>query len=284
MSLTVGFFNSGIFKGEIFNGGIFRTSSTVSIVSLLFGSGERGLIYDISDFSTLYQDSAGTTPVTAVSQPVGKILDISGNNNHAYQSTASSRPILLQDAGGHYYLELDGVNDFLVTNNIDFTSTDKISVFTGIRKLSDSSQGAIIELTNNPSVKNTGTFYINSSGLAGENYEVYMRGNGVRSYYRPVTYTAPITNTVSALFNNSGVDLAIGNKPYVNAVLDQDGGASNVMTASTFSNAPIYIGRRGGATNPFNGRIYSMIVRGAQSSEYELAFSEAYVNSKTGAY
>lgn len=284
MSLTVGLFNSGIFKGEIFNGGIFRTSSTVSIVSLLFGSGERGLIYDISDFSTLYQDSAGTTPVTAVSQPVGKILDISGNNNHAYQSTASSRPILLQDAGGHYYLELDGVNDFLVTNNIDFTSTDKISVFTGIRKLSDSSQGAIIELTNNPSVKNTGTFYINSSGLAGENYEVYMRGNGVRSYYRPVTYTAPITNTVSALFNNSGVDWAIGNKPYVNAVLDQDGGASNVMTASTFSNAPIYIGRRGGATNPFNGRIYSMIVRGAQSSEYELAFSEAYVNSKTGAY
>lgn len=284
MSLTVGLFNSGIFKGEIFNGGIFRTSSTVSIVSLLFGSGERGLIYDISDFSTLYQDSAGTTPVTAVSQPVGKILDISGNNNHAYQSTESFRPILLQDAGGHYYLELDGVNDFLVTNNIDFTSTDKISVFTGIRKLSDSSQGAIIELTNNPSVKNTGTFYINSSGLAGENYEVYMRGNGVRSYYRPVTYTAPITNTVSALFNNSGVDWAIGNKPYVNAVLDQDGGASNVMTASTFSNAPIYIGRRGGSTNAFNGRIYSMIVRGAQSSEYELAFSEAYVNSKTGAY
>lgn len=284
MSLTVGLFNSGIFKGEIFNGGIFRTSSTVSIVSLLFGSGERGLIYDISDFSTLYQDSAGTTPVTAVSQPVGKILDISGNNNHAYQSTASRRPILLQDAGGHYYLELDGVNDCLVTNNIDFTSTDKISVFTGIRKLSDSSQGAIIELTNNPTVLNTGTFYINSSSLAGENYEVYMRGNGIRSYYRPVTYTAPITNTVSALFNNSGVDWAIGNKPYVNAVLDQDGGASNVMTASTFSNAPIYIGRRGGSTNAFNGRIYSMIVRGAQSSEYELAFSEAYVNSKTGAY
>ncbi len=104
-------------KGRLFNGGIFRTSSTVSIVSLLFGSGERGLIYDISDFSTLYQDSAGTTPVTAVSQPVGKILDISVNNNHAYQSTASSRPILLQDAGGHYYLELDGVNDCLVTNS-----------------------------------------------------------------------------------------------------------------------------------------------------------------------
>ena len=41
----------------------------------LFVTGAQGAWYDPSDFSTLYQDSAGTTPVTAVEQPVGLMLD-----------------------------------------------------------------------------------------------------------------------------------------------------------------------------------------------------------------
>lgn len=43
----------------------------------LFLNGEQGVWYDPSDFSTLFQDSAGTTPVTAVEQPVGLMLDLS---------------------------------------------------------------------------------------------------------------------------------------------------------------------------------------------------------------
>lgn len=41
----------------------------------LFAAGEQGAWYDPSDLSTLYQDSAGTTPVTGVEQPVGLMLD-----------------------------------------------------------------------------------------------------------------------------------------------------------------------------------------------------------------
>jgi hypothetical protein len=41
----------------------------------LFSSGAAGAWYDPSDFSTLYQTSTGTTPVTAVEQPVGLMLD-----------------------------------------------------------------------------------------------------------------------------------------------------------------------------------------------------------------
>ena len=41
----------------------------------LFANGEQGAWYDPSDFATLYQDSAGTTPVTALGQPVGLMLD-----------------------------------------------------------------------------------------------------------------------------------------------------------------------------------------------------------------
>ena len=41
----------------------------------LFLSGEQGAWYDPSDLSTLFQDAAGTIPVTGTGQPVGLMLD-----------------------------------------------------------------------------------------------------------------------------------------------------------------------------------------------------------------
>ena len=56
--------------------------------------GDQGLWLDPSDLTTMFQDSAGTTPVTAVEQSVGLIRDKSGRNNHAFQSTSANRPTL----------------------------------------------------------------------------------------------------------------------------------------------------------------------------------------------
>jgi hypothetical protein len=75
-------------------------------------SGDTGGWWDPSDMSTLYQDSAGTTPVTAVDQPVGRTDDKSGNGNHLLQATSSARPIL-RNSGSLWWLEFDGTNDFL---------------------------------------------------------------------------------------------------------------------------------------------------------------------------
>jgi hypothetical protein len=44
----------------------------------LFAAGEQGVWYDPSDLSTMFQDTAGTTPVTAAGQAVGLVLDKSG--------------------------------------------------------------------------------------------------------------------------------------------------------------------------------------------------------------
>ncbi len=41
----------------------------------LFALGEPGVWYDPSDLTTLFQDAAGTTPVTTPAQPVGLVLD-----------------------------------------------------------------------------------------------------------------------------------------------------------------------------------------------------------------
>jgi len=58
----------------------------------LFTGSDTGAWYGPSDLSTLFQDSAGTTPVTTAGQPVGLMLDKSGRANHATQATAAARP------------------------------------------------------------------------------------------------------------------------------------------------------------------------------------------------
>ena len=49
---------------------------------------------DASDSSTLFQNSDGTVPATASSDPVGYWADKSGNGRHAVQATAGSRPTI----------------------------------------------------------------------------------------------------------------------------------------------------------------------------------------------
>ena len=77
------------------------TNSTPSVFPELFASGQQGAWYDPSDFAALYQDAAGTVPVTAVGQPVGKAVDKSGRGNHATQSTATARPVVAEVTSGH---------------------------------------------------------------------------------------------------------------------------------------------------------------------------------------
>ena len=48
-----------------------------AIVLGAFSGGAPGWLYDDSNMSTLFQDAAGTTPVTALEQPVGLQLDLS---------------------------------------------------------------------------------------------------------------------------------------------------------------------------------------------------------------
>lgn len=62
--------------------------------SRLFRGGVPGVWFDPSDLSTLFQDTAGTIQVTGVEQPVGLMLDKSGNGKHASQATTTARPIL----------------------------------------------------------------------------------------------------------------------------------------------------------------------------------------------
>lgn len=80
-------------------------------IGSLFATGRQGAWYAPSDLATLTQDAAGTTPVTAVDQPVGRRLDKSGRGNHASQSTPGARPLFAAGSGEKF----DGIDDHTLT-------------------------------------------------------------------------------------------------------------------------------------------------------------------------
>jgi len=58
----------------------------------LFATSEPGVWYDPSDLTTMFQDTAGTIPVTTPGQTVARINDKSGRGNNATQATTASQP------------------------------------------------------------------------------------------------------------------------------------------------------------------------------------------------
>lgn len=71
--------------GTVIGGAFWTPGATViggtskktfdQLIQSIFANSEQGFFYDPNDLSTMYQDAAGTIPVTAVGQPVGLILD-----------------------------------------------------------------------------------------------------------------------------------------------------------------------------------------------------------------
>lgn len=74
--------------------------------------------WDPSDLTTLFQDSAGTTPVAAHGEPVGLMQDKSGNGYHLSQGTAGGRPLWQSDGS----LLFDGTDDYLELASQPFPS------------------------------------------------------------------------------------------------------------------------------------------------------------------
>lgn len=83
---------------------------------------------DSQDAATLYQNSDGTTPASAVSDPVGYWADKSGNGRHATQDVANNRPVL-SVIDNRTRLSFDGSNDLLQEFSMPAIGTGELSVF-----------------------------------------------------------------------------------------------------------------------------------------------------------
>jgi len=417
------------------------TSSPFSPASF-FSNGEQGWWYDPSNFATLFQDSAGTTPVTAVEQPVGLQLDLSGRGNHRRQTTSANRPVVSarvnlltkteEGSGWQYdaltytfynspvpaasaasswgwsngttnyprigsvdaasgvavkcraylwvasgtvsvrpaayyssawqllapaftltstpqlfewsytpstatsfgsafalqvvgsgdlritatdyrvanigvglptyqrvntstdydstgfptYIKPNGSNQFMVTNSINFSGTDKMTVWQGVRKLSDATFGTLAETGTN-SFSNAGSFGMVSSGGSLTSGPFYtLLGNGSSGYAADFqTYAAPITNVLTAQFDiaqstgSTEVTLRVNS-----ATATRGSTAGTSMGTGNFGTYPAYFYMRAGTATPFGGYDYGSIARGAASTAAQITAGETYINSLTKAY
>ena len=90
-----------------------------ALITQLFSAGEQGAFYIpqpvVNGAQALFQDAAGTVPVTADGDPVGRMLDQSGNGNHAIQTVSADRPPY--EIGGDGIDRLSPEGDFLTTPN-----------------------------------------------------------------------------------------------------------------------------------------------------------------------
>ena len=152
----------------------------------LFASSEVGAWYDPSDLTTLFQDDAGTTPVTAVEQPVGKMLDKSGRGNHATQSTSANRPTL-----SARYNQFVGT-ETLATQNVPTVATTYTLRFegTGSITLSGTKTGTYSAGTHSLTGVTAGTLTATVTGTVSKaDLRVANDGVGIPAYQRVNTAT-----------------------------------------------------------------------------------------------
>jgi hypothetical protein len=175
------------------------------------------------------------------------------------------------------YIKPNGSNQFMVTNSINFTATDKMTVWQGVRKLSDAAAATVIGV-NGVSGTNSFTFRAPQSNVA--NYAFYSAGSVAfgGSAVSPSSYAAPITNVATGIGDISG-DVATLRINGVQAVtVSGDQGTGN------YGNFPAYFYAREGSSLHFNGHDYGSIARGAASTAAQIAAGEEWINSKTKAY
>lgn len=120
-------------------------------------AGRDGFAIDPSDTSTMFQDSAGSTPITAASQPVGRINAKWGNSPPAFtQATAAARPTW----NGASSLLSDGVDDSLQATNVAmFSGVAAIASFMRYNRTIDGAGAEILSFisTSTSTVRRYGT-------------------------------------------------------------------------------------------------------------------------------
>lgn len=182
-------------------------------------------------------------------------------SNPAYQRVNTSTDY--DSEGFIHYLKFDGFDDSLQTPSIDFSSGDKMTVWTGVTKLSDAAAGMICELTANGS-STAGGFYLSGPDSAASNYGVSVFGTAQAKGVW-TTYAAPSSDVAVVGFDITGASIAASIP--TNRI---DGAAPTTNTQSgvgaggtVFANAAFNIGRRNNTDTPLNGRLTSLTARGS---------------------
>jgi len=271
--------NNGFVNFDLNNGTLSATTATGTITDVgngwyrcsmaitsgsTFGNIYIGLV--TSNSAARYEANTLTTTVYLW----GAQLE-TGSSATAYQKVGLTSDVTESGKRDCWGLLFDGSDDSLQTASVDFSATDKMTVMTGVRKLSDAARGMLVELSASLGA-NTGTFLIAGPdfNLATDRWAAYIRGNGSNQSYveTSAAYAAPVTNVLTV---TGDLSLSVSE-----AVLRIDSALRGSTTVGdsgggNFGNYPIYIGSRAGSSIRLNGLIYTLIVRGAATPTSTIA-------------
>lgn len=217
--------------------------------------------------------TAGTLTVTVTGSVTEADLRVASETSSlpAYQAvvTASNYDV----TGFPYYLRYNGTNQWMQTAAIDFSGTDAVSLFAGVRKLSDAGRGNIVELTASADANN-GAFHMTGPNAASATYAFESKGTALTDAVVSTGVAAPITSLLTGLADIS----ADSNVLRVNGVqVDSDAGDQGT---GNYANAVVYLGSRAGTSLWFNGRDYGLIGVGRAVTAAELAATESWLNDR----
>ena len=231
----------------------FLRRKRLGSLASLFYAGEAGAWYDPSDLSTLFQDSAGTTPVVNDGDPVGMMRDKSGNGNHIVQATAAARPIF-HTSGGKYWIEADGVDDRMAVGFTIPQPWDRVS--------------AIRQVTWTLSDRIFGGFNVNSGALF-QSTATPRLGMFSGVVHNGVTDLAVgADGVVTERHNGANSSIAVGSLAYTTA----DAGTVAAAGLALFC-------RHDTLANFGNARCYGVVMRAAMTDD-QITYARAYMASK----
>lgn len=237
-----------------------------------FAGGVQGILFDPSNLSTLFQDAAGTVPVTAAGQTVKRINDLSGNGNFVSNSASTWT---LQFDGTNYYLQTDGAN--WLTSAAFAWGSDKATIVAAVKSDIAQQSKPICGFGQPTGTGQTGTWDIelDTGGMG-----IVRRGSGSVG----ISYTQDLGTTTQVM--SAVVDLSGTTYPTEVPFFHVDGASPTVTTggSSDTGTGPFgtYAIRLGGITTYFTGRIYAFVAIGAISTSAQLAQLEQWASSKSG--
>lgn len=162
-------------------------------------TGAAQLIIHPLEYGSMFQDRAGTIPVTESGQLVGHVLDVGGGNFHATAVSDAARGIFYADTGtGGVRIRYNGVNTAYQTPVLPAPGVDKAQVFFSMTR-HNSSFGMIVELS-----PNSGTYNGSLAIFEGGTYQARSRGTSTVTAIQSGTQSRWTKEGITALFDISG--------------------------------------------------------------------------------
>lgn len=276
-------------------GGTSGSTNAQQISAYVRGSGAaalrvQGIASAATALTTDYQlRTRSITPAVGTAQlvfevPAGSVAYIVLNDMREVCDRYLPTPQIVWDSTTGYddtgfpaYLYYDGVDDFMVTGTVDFTGTDKVTVFAGFTKLSDVQVGVLAELSANTGT-NSGAWRILAPGTAGTaDLNFGSRGDVgaiVSSAANGYAAASSIVLTGTAAILSDSLALRVNGVQTGASALDQGNG--------NYGNYPLYFGRRGGTSLPFTGREFIVAIRGAATNDSVIRKAERAVARRMG--